>query len=154
MASADPVNLRSAQTIVAIGAGVTTGEAFTLVRQLAECLRASIAGTRPALDRGFITREQMIGATGATVRPDVYIAIGISGASQHLSGMDAAATIIAINRDPEAPIVRVADHAIIGNLSDIVPRLIDACRNGATIDAMVTQFSEKASDGQLLHRQR
>jgi electron transfer flavoprotein alpha subunit len=76
------VDLRSARVIVACGAGVKNGEDFALVKDLADCLGAQIAGTRPDVDRGFITREQMIGQTGVSVRPEVYIAIGISGSSQ------------------------------------------------------------------------
>jgi len=131
------IDLKSARVIVACGAGVKTADDFRLVRELAGCLGAEIAGTRPAVDRGFVTREQMIGQTGVSVRPDVYIAVGVSGSSQHRSGIEGSATIIAVNSDPHAPILSVADHAIIGDLKEVIPRMISACQDGATIDQIV-----------------
>ena len=134
-------NLKSARTIVAVGAGVKTEAAMVLVRQLAECLGAPIAGTRPAVDRGFISPGQMIGQTGLTVQPEIYIAIGISGASQHQTGMGESAKIVAVNSDPSAPIFSVAECAIVGELEQVIPRMIDACQDGATIEQIVQSSS-------------
>ena len=147
------IDLRSARVIVACGAGVKTAEDFSFVKDLADCLGAKIAGTRPAVDRGFIAREQMIGQTGVSVRPEVYIAIGISGSAQHRSGLDESATIIAVNRDRRAPIVSLADHAIIGDLREVIPPMIEACRGGATIEQLIRSSAQGQSDGKLLHRQ-
>ena len=136
------LDLRSARVIVACGAGVKSAEDFSFVKDLAACLGAQIAGTRPAVDRGFITRDQMIGQTGVSVRPEVYIAIGISGSAQHRSGLDESATIIAVNRDRRAPIVSLADHAIIGDLREVIPRMIEACRGGATIEQLLQSSAQ------------
>ena len=137
MYQGEPVDLESAEVVVAIGAGVRSEADFRLVQHLAECLGAAIAGTRPAVDRGFIRHEQMIGQTGRTVRPGLYIAIGISGSMQHRTGVAETAKVIAINSDPKAPIFSVADHAIIGDLHDVIPRMMAAVRCGATVEQIV-----------------
>ena len=128
-----------ARIIVACGAGVRTESDFSLVRDLADCLGADIAGTRPALDRGFIKRDQMIGQTGITVRPDIYFAIGISGSYQHRSGIDESAIIIAVNPDSDAPIMSIADYGIIGDLREILPPMIRALRAGADLLQILNQ---------------
>jgi electron transfer flavoprotein alpha subunit len=133
-AEASPADLTSARRIVACGAGVCDRDDFRLVQELASGLDAAVAGTRPAVDRGFIEREQMIGQTGMRVCPDLYVAVGISGSSQHCTGICEAAKLIAINADPRAPIVGVADHAIVGDLRVILPDLIAALRSGATLE--------------------
>lgn len=140
--SRSPVNLSTASVVVACGAGVRTDGEFRLVQELAGCLGAAIAGTRPAVDRGFISHEQMIGQTGVSVRPEVYIAIGISGATQHRTGMERSARIIAINSDPDAAIFSIADHGIIGDLKNVIPRMIAACKAGATTFEQLVQSTE------------
>ena len=121
---------------MAIGAGVRTAEEFALVRELAEALGAALAGTRPAVDRGFIEKHQMIGQTGLAVTPEYYLAIGISGASQHQTAIGKSAKIMAINTDPRAPIVEMADRAHVGDLRAIVPQLLQQVRAGAGLDAI------------------
>jgi electron transfer flavoprotein alpha subunit len=153
MSDQPTTDLQSASTIVAIGAGVTTAQEFALVEQLAECLGAAIAGTRPALDRGFIGRGQMIGQTGVRVSPSLYVAVGISGSFQHRTGIDGAATIIAINKDPAAPIFRIAQHGIVGDLGRALPGLIEACRAGRSITEYARDSAPGSSNGQLLHGQ-
>jgi electron transfer flavoprotein alpha subunit len=122
------VNLKSARVIVAGGAGLGSRENFRLVWDLANCLGAAPAGTRAAVDLGFIDHDHQVGQTGTTVRPNLYIAVGVSGAIQHRSGMDQSQKIIAINKDPDAPIFGVAHYKIIGDLNDVVPRMIKALR--------------------------
>ena len=138
----EPIDLESAEVVVAIGAGVRCEADFRLVRELADCLGAAIAGTRPAVDRGFITHEQMIGQTGRTVRPELYIAVGISGSMQHRTGVGQSATVIAINSDPKAAIFSVADHAIIGDLHQVIPKMIAAILAGATVEQIVESTAE------------
>jgi len=122
------VNLKAARVIVAGGAGLGSRENFRLVWDLANCLGAAPAGTRAAVDLGFIDHDHQVGQTGTTVRPNLYIAVGVSGAIQHRSGMDQSQKIIAINKDPDAPIFGVAHYKIIGDLNDVVPRMIKALR--------------------------
>ena len=118
------VNLKGASIIVAGGAGVGTRENFDLVRQLAQVLGGEVAATRSAVDAGFIGHEHQVGQTGVTVRPKLYVACGISGAVQHLAGMDESGKIIAINTDPDAMIFSVAHYGIIGNVREVIPRMI------------------------------
>jgi electron transfer flavoprotein alpha subunit len=130
-AQARKVNLKAARVIVAGGAGVGSRENFRLVWDLANCLGAAPAGTRAAVDLGFIDHDHQVGQTGTTVRPNLYIAVGISGAIQHRAGMDQSQKIIAINKDPDAPIFGVAHYRIVGDLNDAVPRMIKALREKA-----------------------
>ena len=125
------VNLKAARVIVAGGAGVGSRENFRLVWDLANCLGAAPAGTRAAVDLGFIDHDHQVGQTGTTVRPSLYIAVGISGAIQHRAGMDQSQKIVAINKDPDAPIFGVAHYKIVGDLNDVVPRMIKALREKA-----------------------
>jgi electron transfer flavoprotein alpha subunit len=120
------VNLKGAQIIVSGGMGVGSKENFTLIRELAQTLGAEVGASRAAVDQGFIAKEHQVGQTGTTVRPKLYIACGISGAIQHRAGMDSSARIIAINSDPEAPIFGIAHYGIVGNLNDVIPRMIKA----------------------------
>jgi electron transfer flavoprotein alpha subunit len=119
-------HLKGAAIVVAGGYGLGTKENFALVHELARVLGAEVAGTRAAVDAGFVPSERQVGQTGLTVRPKLYIAVGISGAIQHTAGMRDANKIIAINSDPEAPIFDVAHYGIVGDASEVIPRLIDA----------------------------
>jgi electron transfer flavoprotein alpha subunit len=120
------VNLKGANIIVSGGMGVGGRENFALIRSLAEALGGEVGASRAAVDAGFIGKEHQVGQTGTTVRPKLYIACGISGAIQHRAGMDGASRIIAINTDPEAPIFSIAQYGVIGDLSEVIPRMIKA----------------------------
>jgi len=122
------VDLQHAHVIVAGGAGVGSKENFELLHELARVLGGEVAATRAAVDAGWISAEHQVGQTGVTVRPRLYIAAGISGAAQHLAGMDESNTIIAINTDPNAPIFGVAHYKIVGDLRRVIPRMIEAHR--------------------------
>jgi electron transfer flavoprotein alpha subunit len=125
------VDLKSASIIVAGGAGVDSKENFELLFQLADALGGEVAGSRAAVDAGYISEEQQVGQTGMTVRPRLYIAVGISGAVQHRAGMDQSSKIIAINNDPNAPIFEIADYKIVGDLNEVVPELIRIVQDSA-----------------------
>jgi electron transfer flavoprotein alpha subunit len=118
------VNLKAARIIVAGGAGVGSKENFRLIWDLANCLGAAPAGTRAAVDLGYIDHDHQVGQTGTTVRPSLYIAVGISGAIQHQAGMSQSQKIVAINNDPQAPIFDVAHYKIVGDLNEVVPKMI------------------------------
>lgn len=122
------VDLKHAQVIVAGGMGVGSKENFGLIHELAELLGGQVAASRAAVDAGFISREHQVGQTGATVRPRLYIACGISGAVQHRVGMDQSNTIVAINTDPNAPIFQIAHYKIVGDLRTVIPQMIRAYR--------------------------
>ncbi len=118
------VNIKNSQVIVAGGYGVGSRENFQLLYDLAEVLGAQVGASRAAVDAGFTEHERQIGQTGVTVRPKLYIACGISGAVQHRAGMDQSAQIISINTDINAPINNIADYTIIGNITDVIPKMI------------------------------
>ncbi|MDO4550037.1 MAG: electron transfer flavoprotein subunit alpha/FixB family protein [Planctomycetia bacterium] len=122
------VNLKGARIIVAGGGGVGSKENFEQIRELAGALGGVVGASRAAVDSGFIGKEYQIGQTGTTVRPALYIAVGISGAVQHRAGMEESAKIIAINNDPDAPIFSIANYGIVGDLNQIVPLLTKAVR--------------------------
>ncbi len=117
------VNLKDAKIIVAAGAGVGSAEGLALVRDLARALGAEVGATRAVVDAGWLAADHQIGQTGATVRPEVYIACGISGAVQHRVGMMDARKIVAVNTDANAPIFRIAHYRLVGDLKVIVPKL-------------------------------
>jgi electron transfer flavoprotein alpha subunit len=124
-------DLKGASIIVAGGAGVGSRENFRLIHELAEVLGGEVAASRAAVDAGYASHERQVGQTGVTVRPRLYVACGISGAVQHRAGMDQAGTIIAINTDPHAPIFDVAHYKLVGDLNEVIPRLISAYRENA-----------------------
>jgi len=131
---AKKVDLKAARIIVAGGAGVGSKENFKLVWDLANCLGAAPGATRAAVDLGYIDHDHQIGQTGTTVRPSLYIAVGISGAIQHQAGMSGSQKIVAINNDPDAPIFSVAHYRILGDLNEVVPRMIKAIKEKAIKD--------------------
>lgn len=118
------LNIKNAQVIIAGGYGVGSKENFKLLYDLADVLGAQVGASRAAVDAGYVDHERQIGQTGITVRPKLYIACGISGAVQHRAGMDQSAQIISINTDVNAPINHIADYTIIGNITDVIPRMI------------------------------
>ena len=122
------VNLKDSRIIVAGGAGVGSKENFKMIWDLAHCLGGAPGATRAASDLGFIDEDHQIGQTGTTVRPSLYIAVGISGAIQHIAGMSDSQKIIAINNDPKAPIFGVAHYKIVGDLNEVLPMMIKAIR--------------------------
>jgi len=119
------VDLTQAEIIVAIGRGIKEQKNIELAKQLAEALGGEIAASRPICDSGWLPMDRQIGSSGQTVAPKLYLALGISGAIQHIVGMKGARTIIAINKDSEAPIFEIADVAVVGNLFDVVPPLTE-----------------------------
>jgi electron transfer flavoprotein alpha subunit len=119
------VDLTQAEIIVAVGRGIKEQKNIEIAKQLAEALGGEIAASRPICDSGWLPMDRQIGSSGQTVAPKLYLALGISGAIQHIVGMKGARTIIAVNKDSEAPIFEIADFAVVGNLFDIVPPLIE-----------------------------
>ena len=117
-------DLSKANIIVAGGRGVGDGAGFKILEKLAEVLGGEVAGTRVAVEEGWIPADRQVGQTGQSVRPELYIACGISGAIQHRAGIMKARYIVALNRDPRAPIFQVADWGIVGDLHDLVPEMI------------------------------
>jgi electron transfer flavoprotein alpha subunit len=119
------VDITEADTLVAIGRGIEEGENIDLIEDLADALDATVAASRPVVDNGWLPKNRQVGQSGKTVSPEVYIAIGISGAVQHVAGMKGAGTIVAINKDPDAPIFDVADYGIVDDLFEVVPELTE-----------------------------
>jgi electron transfer flavoprotein alpha subunit len=122
------VDLSQAERIVSVGRGIKEQSNIALAQQLADALGAELAASRPICDSGWLPMERQVGSSGQTVAPKLYLALGISGAIQHLVGMKGASTIVAINKDPDAPIFEVADFGIVGDLFEIVPALLAALK--------------------------
>ena len=123
------VDLSQAERIVSVGRGIKAPENIELAKQLAVALNAEISASRPICDAGWLPMERQVGSSGQTVAPKLYLALGISGAIQHVVGMKGAKTIVAINKDPEAPIFEIADYGIAGDLFDVVPAMIEALKS-------------------------
>jgi len=138
------VNLKAARVIVAGGAGLGSKENFRLVWDLANCLGAAPAASRAAVDLGYIDRDHQVGQTGTTVRPSLYVAVGISGAIQHQAGMSQSQKIIAVNSDPDAPIFQIAHYKIVGDLNDVVPKMIKALREKGIKEEKLQEAVETA----------
>ena len=123
------VDLSQAERIVSVGRGIKAAEHLPLARELATALGAELAASRPICDAGWLPMERQVGSSGQTVAPKMYLALGISGAIQHLVGMKGSQTIVAINKDAEAPIFEVADYGIVGDLFEIVPAMLAALKS-------------------------
>ena len=119
------VDLTQAEIIVSVGRGIKEPKNIELAKQLAEAMGGEIAGSRPVCDNGWLPMERQVGSSGQTVAPKLYLALGISGAIQHIVGMKGSRSVVAINKDAEAPIFEIADVAVVGNLFEIVPPLIE-----------------------------
>jgi electron transfer flavoprotein alpha subunit len=124
------VDLSQAERIVAVGRGIKAQEHIALAEKLAHAMRAEVAASRPICDNGWLPMERQIGSSGQTVAPKLYVALGISGAIQHLVGMKGARTIVAINKDADAPIFEVADYGIVADLFEVVPALTAELEKG------------------------
>jgi len=122
------VDLSQAERIVAVGRGIKEQDKLPVAQQLADALGAELAASRPICDAGWLPMARQVGSSGQTVAPKLYLALGISGAIQHLVGMKGSQTIAAINKDPDAPIFEVADYGIVGDLFEVVPALVDALK--------------------------
>jgi electron transfer flavoprotein alpha subunit len=126
--AAQTVDLSSAERIVAVGRGIGDEGNLELARELAAALGAELAASRPICDNGWLPMERQVGSSGQTVAPKLYLALGISGAIQHVVGMKGSGCIVAVNRDPQAPIFEIADYAIVGDLFEVAPALIEELR--------------------------
>ena len=131
--SARAVDLTTAELIVSVGRGIKEKENIHVVEELAAALGAEMAASRPICDAGWLPMERQVGSSGQTVAPKVYIAVGISGAIQHLVGMKGAKTIVAINKDANAPMFEVADYGIVGDLFEVIPALVEEVKKAKGI---------------------
>ena len=129
----EKINLNDYDVIVSGGRGMGNAENFLMLKELAGLLGGVVGASRAAVDSNWISYPHQVGQTGKTVNPKIYIAVGISGAIQHLAGMQTSDTVIAINRDPNAPIFKIANYGIVGDMSDIIPKLINRIKSGKVL---------------------
>ena len=129
MESSGGVDLTAAELIVSVGRGIGKEENIPIAQDLAKALGAEISSSRPVVDSGWLSPSHQVGSSGQAVSPKMYLALGISGAIQHVVGMKASKNIVAINKDPEAPIFEIADYGVVGDLLEIVPKLTEAIQS-------------------------
>ena len=132
-ANKDIVDIGEAKVIVAGGRGVGSKENFAMLQELATTLGGVVGASRGAVDKGWIERDYQVGQTGKTVRPTIYVDCGISGAIQHVAGMQESDMIIAINKDEAAPIMKVADYAIVGDINKVIPEMISKLKESIDV---------------------
>ena len=126
---AGDVDLESAEILVSVGRGIEKKENISLAFDLAKEIGAEVSASRPVVDSGWIDSFRQVGSSGSNVAPKLYFSLGISGAIQHVVGMKGAKSILAINKDPDAPIFEIADYAVVGDVLEIIPRLIESLDN-------------------------
>ena len=126
---AGDIDLESAEILVSVGRGIEKEENISLAFDLAKAIGAEVSASRPVVDSGWIDSFRQVGSSGSNVAPKLYFSLGISGAIQHVVGMKGAKSILAINKDPDAPIFEIADYAVVGDVLEIVPRLIESLDN-------------------------
>jgi len=130
--ASEGVNIQDAERIVAVGMGAGDKETFDMIKELAKLLDGEVGATRFAVEAGWVSHDRQIGQTGKTVRPELYVGCGISGAIQHTAGMSASKMIIAINKDPNAEVFKIADYGIVGDVRKVVPAIISELKNQMT----------------------